>query len=88
MVKKEGSLIEYSIFDKKYKKILITGGLGFIGSALIFRLLNKTNSKIFNIDKLIQNNDLLSVNGIQGSLSEFGIFVLLDELMFKLVDLC
>ena len=62
MVKKEGSLIEYYIFDKKYKKILITGGLGFIGSALIFRLLNKTNSKIFNIDKLIQNNDLLSVN--------------------------
>ena len=62
MVKEEKSLIEYSIFDKKYKKILITGGLGFIGSALIFRLLNKTNSKIFNIDKSIQKNDALSVN--------------------------
>ena len=69
MVKKEINLIDYSIFDKKYKKILITGGLGFIGSALIFRLLNETNSKIFNIDKSIQNNDLLSVNY---QLSSFG----------------
>ena len=42
MKKKKISLIDYSIFDKKYKKILITGGLGFIGSALILRLLKKT----------------------------------------------
>ena len=62
MVKKETSLIDYSIFDKKYKKILITGGLGFIGSALIFRLLNETSSKIINIDKSTQINNLLSVN--------------------------
>ena len=62
MSKKEIDLIDYSPFDEKYKKILITGGLGFIGSALIFRLLKKTNSKIFNIDKSIQKNNLLSVN--------------------------
>ena len=62
MSKKETRLIDYSIFDKKYKKILITGGLGFIGSALIFRLLNETNSKIINIDKSTQKNNLLSVN--------------------------
>ena len=41
MIQKEINLIDYSIFDEKYKKILITGGLGFIGSALIFRLLKK-----------------------------------------------
>ena len=44
MVQKEINLIDYSIFDEKYKKILITGGLGFIGSALIFRLLKKSSS--------------------------------------------
>ena len=56
------NLIDYSTFKERYKKILITGGLGFIGSALIFRLLKKTNAKIFNIDKLIQKSNLLSVN--------------------------
>ena len=62
MDQKEINLIDYSLIEEKYKKILITGGLGFIGSALIYRLLKNTNSKIFNIDKLVQKNNLLSVN--------------------------
>ena len=62
MEPKEINLIDYSPFKEKYQKILITGGLGFIGSALIFRLLKKTNVKIFNIDKLFQKNNNLSVN--------------------------
>ena len=62
MTQRDIDFIDYSPFEETYKKILITGGLGFIGSALIFRLLKKTNAKIFNIDKLIQKSNLLSVN--------------------------
>ena len=62
MIQKEKTSIDYSLLEEKYKKILITGGLGFIGSALIFRLLKNTNTKIFNIDKLVQKSNFLSVN--------------------------
>jgi len=39
-------------FPNSIKNILITGGSGFIGSAMVTRLLNKTSLNIFNLDKL------------------------------------
>ena len=49
----------YELLDKK--RVLVTGGAGFIGSALIRRLLDKTNSKIFNLDKLSYSSSLISI---------------------------
>ena len=37
--------------NDQIKSIIITGGLGFIGSAVINSLLNNTNLKVINIDK-------------------------------------
>ena len=40
------------IFPNTIKNILVTGGSGFIGGTLIRRLLNETNLKVFNLDKI------------------------------------
>ena len=39
-------------FSNQINSILITGGSGFIGSALVRKLLRETNIKIYNLDKL------------------------------------
>tara|TARA_X000000950_G_scaffold274543_1_gene359772 strand:- start:326 stop:1381 length:1056 start_codon:yes stop_codon:yes gene_type:complete len=49
------------IKDKEQKRILITGGSGFIGGALIRKLLIETNHIIFNLDKMGYASDLTSI---------------------------
>ena len=48
--------------DFNFKNVLITGGAGFIGNALIRKLLLETNANIYNLDKLSYSSDLKSID--------------------------
>lgn len=52
---------EKEIFNFKSKRLLITGGAGFIGGAMIRKLLIETDLEIFNIDKCGYASDLESI---------------------------
>ena len=43
------------------KKLLITGGAGFIGSAVIRHIINNTDHSVINVDKLTYAGNLESL---------------------------
>lgn len=62
----------------KPKKILITGGAGFIGSALIRHIIESTNDIVINVDKLTYAGNLENLSLVQSS----------DRYKFIRADIC
>lgn len=59
-------------------KILVTGGAGFIGSALVRQLIDETELAVVNVDKLTYAGNLLSLAAVEGN----------PRYRFEHVDIC
>jgi len=59
-------------------RFMVTGGAGFIGSAVIRYLINETHHSVCNVDKLTYAGNLESLSGVSGN----------DRYLFEQADIC
>ena len=52
------------------QRILITGGAGFIGGAVVRRILRESDATVFNLDKMGYASDLTSINEVLAELGD------------------
>ena len=64
--------------SSEFKKLLITGGAGFIGSAVIRHIINNSNNSVVNIDKLTYAGNIESIDSIKNN----------DRYVFEKEDIC
>jgi len=72
------TLLGLMIFMEENKKLLITGGAGFIGSAVIRHIINNTDHSVINVDKLTYAGNLESLISVEND----------ARYAFEQVDIC